>query len=39
MNVFGEVWTIHMNLDSLGTSSRVQTPRFNTLGSMQGVEA
>jgi hypothetical protein len=32
MNVFREVWTAHMSLDSLGTSPRAQTPRFNTLG-------
>ncbi len=32
MNVFGEVWTAHKTLNSLGTSSKGQTPRFNTLG-------
>jgi hypothetical protein len=38
MNVFGEVWTTHKSLDSLGTSSRGQIHTFNTLGFVQGVE-
>ncbi len=38
MNVFGEAWTAHKSLGSLGTSSRGQTPRFHTLRSMQGIE-
>jgi hypothetical protein len=37
-NVFGEIWTTHRNLGSLGTSSRGQTPRFHTLKSVQGIE-
>jgi hypothetical protein len=36
MNVFGEIWTTHKSLGSLGTSSKGQTPRFHTPGSMQG---
>jgi hypothetical protein len=39
MKVFGEVWTTHMILDSSGINSRGETPRFNTLGFVQGVEA
>ncbi len=38
MNVFGEVWTTHKSLGSLGTSSKGQTPRFHTLGFVQGIE-
>jgi hypothetical protein len=39
MNVFGEVWIIHNNLDKSSTSSKGQTPSFNTPWSVQGVEA
>jgi len=38
VKVFGEVWTTHMILDSSYISSRGETPRFNTLGFVQGVE-
>ncbi len=38
MNIFGEVWTTHKNLNSLGTSSRGQTPRFHTPRFVQGIE-
>jgi hypothetical protein len=37
-NIFGEIWTTHINLGSLGTSSRGQTPRFHTPRSEQGIE-
>jgi hypothetical protein len=30
MNVFGEVWTAHRSLSSLGTNSKGQTLRFYT---------
>jgi len=36
MNLFGEIWTAHKSLGSLGTSSKGQTPRFHTPGSVQG---
>jgi hypothetical protein len=36
MNLFGKIWTTHKSLGSLGTSSKGQTPRFHTLGSVQG---
>jgi hypothetical protein len=38
MNVFGGVWIAHINLGSLGTSSKGQTPRFNIPRSVQGLE-
>ncbi len=38
MNVFKEVWTAHKSLGS-SISSKGQTPRFHTLGFMQGMEA
>jgi hypothetical protein len=38
-NVFGEIWTAHISIGSLGTSSRGQTPRFHTPGSVQKIEA
>ncbi len=38
MNVFGEISTAHRSLGSLGTSSKGQTPRFHTLGSVQRIE-
>jgi hypothetical protein len=38
MKVFGKVWTAHRSLSSLGTSSKGQTPRFHTLGFVQGIE-
>jgi hypothetical protein len=38
MNVFGKVWTTHKSLGSSSTSSRGQTPRFHTLGSVQGIK-
>jgi hypothetical protein len=38
INVFGEIWTTHKNLSSLGTSSRDQSPRFHTLRFVQGIE-
>jgi hypothetical protein len=38
MNVFGEVWTAHNSLGSSCTSSRGQTPRFQTPRSVQGIE-
>jgi hypothetical protein len=37
-NTFGEIWTSYKSLGSLSTSSRGQTPRFHTQGSMQGLE-
>jgi hypothetical protein len=39
MNVFGEVWTTQRSLNSSSTSSKGPTPRFNTLGFVQRVEA
>jgi hypothetical protein len=39
MNVLGEILTTHKSLGSLGTTSRDQTPRFHTPGSMQGIKA
>jgi hypothetical protein len=39
MNVFGKVLITHKSLGSSCTSSRSQTPRSNTPGSMQGLEA
>ncbi len=36
MNVFGKVWTTCRSLDSSGTSSKGQTPRFNTPRFVQG---
>jgi hypothetical protein len=39
MNVLGEVWIAHRSLNSSGTSSGGQTPRFNTPRYVQGVEA
>jgi hypothetical protein len=38
MNVFGEIWITHRSLGSLNTSSKGQTPRFHTLGSVQWIE-
>jgi hypothetical protein len=38
MNVFGEVWIAHRSLGLLGTSSKGQTPRFHTLGFVQGTK-
>jgi hypothetical protein len=38
MNVFGEMWTTHRSLGSLGTSSKGQTPRFHTQRFVQGIE-
>ncbi len=38
MNVFGEIQLAHSNLSSSRTSSRGQTPRFHTLGFVQGME-
>jgi hypothetical protein len=38
MNVFRKVWIACKSLGSSGISSRGQTPRFHTLGSMQGIE-
>jgi len=39
MNVFGKIWTAHRSLSSSCTSSKGQTPRFHTLGNVQGIEA
>jgi hypothetical protein len=39
MNVLGEVSIAHRSLSSSSISSRGQTPKFNTTGSVQGVEA
>jgi hypothetical protein len=36
MNLFGKIWTTHKSLGSLGTSSKGQTPKFHTLGFVQG---
>jgi hypothetical protein len=33
------IWTAHRSLGSLGTSSRGQTLRFHTPGSVKGIEA
>jgi hypothetical protein len=38
-NVFGEIWTAHRDLGSSSISSKGQTPRFHTLGSVKGLEA
>jgi hypothetical protein len=37
-NVVGEIWTAHVILCSLGTSSKGQTPRFPTLKFVQRLE-
>lgn len=37
-NVFGEIWTTHKSLSSLGTSSKGQTFRFHTPRFEQGIE-
>jgi hypothetical protein len=36
--MFGEIWIAHKSLGSSSISSKGQTPRFHTLGSMQGLE-
>jgi hypothetical protein len=38
INIFGKLWTANRSLGSSGTSSRGQTPKFHTLGSMQGID-
>ncbi len=35
---FGEVWITHKSLGSSSINSKIQTPMFHTLGSMQGIE-
>jgi len=37
-NIFGDIWISHKSLDYFDISSRGQTPRFHTLGSIQGLE-
>ncbi len=37
--MFGEIWTAHRSLGFSSISSKGQTPRFHTLGSVQGLEA
>ncbi len=38
-NIFGNIWTSHISLGCLDTNSKGRTPRFHTLGSIQGLEA
>ncbi len=37
-NVYGEIWTSHRSLGYLDTSSKGQTPRFHTVGFVQGLK-
>jgi hypothetical protein len=37
-NIFGDIWISHKSLSYFDISSRGQTPRFHTLGSIQGLE-
>jgi hypothetical protein len=38
MNVFGKVWTTHSSFGSSCTSSRGQTPRFQTPRFVKGIK-
>jgi hypothetical protein len=38
INIFGKIWTAHKSLESLGTSSKGQTPKLHTLGLVQKPE-